>query len=125
MERAERVLRMDAEQTNSAQDALVLEYQNLKKELEATKVALKEADVTILCLKGLIVPEVPKPPADATVQPAVNRTVPSPPALHPPPNGSVSWNVTNAGREQGSNDRSLAFINLLDIVLSYAWYIYL
>ena len=98
-------LRSDAEQTNSAQDALMLEYQTLKEELEATKVALKEADVKIAFLTGMLVLGAAKPPADAPVQPAVNTAVPSPPAIHPPPNGSVSWNVTYAGREQGNNDR--------------------
>jgi hypothetical protein len=29
--------------------------------------------------------------------------VPSPPEIQPPPNGSVSWNVTYAGMEEGNN----------------------
>jgi hypothetical protein len=77
----------------------------VQKELEATKVALKEADVNIAFFTGMIVPDVAKPPAVAAVQPAVNPAVPSPPAIHPPPIGSVSWNVTFAGREQGNNNR--------------------
>jgi hypothetical protein len=105
LERVERILRSDAEQTNLAQDAVVLEHQKLKEELEATKVALKEADVKIAFLKGMLVQGAAMPPAGAPVQPAVNTAVPSPPAIHPPPNGSVSWNVTYAGREQDNNDR--------------------
>jgi hypothetical protein len=105
LERVERILRSDAEQTDLAQDAVVLENQKLKAELKATKDALKEANVKIAFLTGMLVPGAAKPPAGAPVQPAVNPTVPSPPAIHPPPNGSVSWNVTYAGREQGNNDR--------------------
>jgi hypothetical protein len=53
-------LRINAAQKDSAQNKLMLKYQTLKEKLEATKVALKEADVKIAFLKGMIVPEVAK-----------------------------------------------------------------
>jgi hypothetical protein len=73
--------------------------------------------VKIAFLKGMLVPGAAKPPADAPVQPAVNTAVPSPPAIHPPPNGSVSWNVTYAAGNKTTTTVVVDQTTTMDMVI--------
>ena len=88
----------------------MIKCQKLREDLEAAENALKDATANVTLLTGIIHHPVGVAPAiQGTIQSTIRAAVPTPPANHPPPNGSVSWKVSYASQER--NDRGPPIVN--------------
>jgi hypothetical protein len=79
----------------------MIKCQKLAEDLAATKNALKDATANVTLLKEIIHPPVVVAPTiQGTIQSTISAAAPTPTANHPPPNGSLSWNVSYASQER-------------------------
>jgi hypothetical protein len=78
--------------------------QKLTEDQATAENALKDATANVALLKEIIHPPVVVAPTiEGTIQSTIRAAAPTPHANHPPPNGSVSWNVSYASQERNDN----------------------
>jgi hypothetical protein len=97
-------LRENAVKSEKLIGELMIKCQKLTDDLAANVNALKDATANVTLLKGIIHPPVVVAPTiQGTIQSTIRAAATTPPANHPPTNGSVSWNVSYASQERNDN----------------------